>query len=388
MRVVNCVPVVRTGSVTVMARDIGAALRLHGAEVRDMDYRPGQNVPESFPDLMKWLSRSGDRGLLVDINGAIVTSKPAQPYMAGRGNEFNSFTFLTDAPLHFPSRMEHWPLGGIVGLVDSSFREQARFMKYQRPDFISFPHAGPEVSESVHGDTERDIDILFIGNIAATEPVEKHAEKLYPGLPRSAALFINSFRNWEPMKTPFQIVLETALSMKDGYRRKDVALAAAHLERYLNNLARAETLSELTGLNVTLVGRVADGALSTNADVEALGFVPFDSCLKLMERAKIVINVRPGFPNGGHERVFYALSRGAAVMTTRSTFLETDRPAHAYIEYFDIESADIREKLVHVLENFNRGAMDREAMSRHYRQLHTWKQRLDPVLKHARTRSA
>ena len=49
MRVVNCVPVVETGSVTVMARDICTAFRLLGGEVRELEYLPGRNVPECFP---------------------------------------------------------------------------------------------------------------------------------------------------------------------------------------------------------------------------------------------------------------------------------------------------------------------------------------------------
>lgn len=384
MRVVNCVPIIRTGSVTVMARDIGRALLSHGAEVRDMDYRPGQNLPETFPDLMKWMAEPGDGGLLVDINGAIVTSKPAEPFMAARGNRFNSFTFLTDAPLHFPSRFEHWPIGGLVGLVDRSFFDLARFMKFDRPDYLFLPHAGPDIPRSLIPRSARDIDILLIGNIAKIDSVGDHARQIFATEPEQVGLFVDSFENRAPMKTPFEVTRETAVAAKRGYRRKDVALVAAYLEKYLNNMARVEILSHLGGLDVTLVGNIADDTLAFGARVRQLGFVPFDTSLALMERAKILVNVRPGFPNGGHERIFYALSRGAAVLTNASSFLEADTVKHELIRFFEEVGVDARDKLSALLDDLDQGAVDRDAMPPHYESHHTWKQRLEIVLTHAR----
>jgi hypothetical protein len=384
MRVVNCVPVVRTGSVTVMARDIGHALRSLGADVRDMDYKPGQNIPGDFPELMTWLSEGPPESLLVDINGAIVTSRPARPFLLAQESKYNCFTFLTDAPLHFPTRFENWPTGGIVGLVDHTFRDLALFMKFQRPEFVFFPHAGPRIPKWVASTADRDIDVLIIGNVAAIEPVEAHTMKLYPDQPRLAALFVNGFHRYDPSKTPFQVVRETAMAMKSGYRRKDVALTAVHLESYVNHAARAATLSQLKGLKVTLAGNVADGALASDFDIHALDFVPFDACLALMARARVVVNIRPGFPNGAHERIFYALSRGAAVLTTQASYLDTDRSAHEFIEFFDVESGNVREKLIGLLDRIDKDAIDRDEMLRHYSAHHTWKQRLEPILTHPR----
>ena len=388
MRVVNCVPVVRTGSVTVMARDIGLALGHLGADVRDMDYVPGRNITATFPELMNWLAASKDAGLLIDINGAIVTSKPAGPFLAARPVEFNCFTFLTDAPLHFPSRFEKWPKDAIVGLVDNTFHDIARFMKYDRPNFINFAHAGPQLPERTATTAERDIDVLVIGNVAAIEPAQAHAENLYPGQPKLAALFVNGFHRYDPSKTPFQTALETAIAMKESYLRKDVALAAVHLEMYQNNMMRATALSKMHGLKVTLVGSIAKDALEPNSDVRALGFVPFDACLELMGKARIVVNIRPGFPNGAHERVFYALSRGAAVVTTYSVFLEKDRRAHDFIEFFTVDSDGLREQLEELLDRIDTDAIDRAEMLRHYAEHHTWRHRLEPVLTRVRQQFA
>jgi hypothetical protein len=218
---------------------IGLALGYLGTDVRDMDYVPGRNITATFPELMNWLAASEDAGLLIDINGAIITSKPAGPFLAARPVEFNCITFLTDAPLHFPSRFEKWPKDAIVSLVNNTFQDISRFMKYDRPDFINFAHAGPQLLERIATTAERDIDVLFIGNVAAIEPAQAHAGKLYPGRPKLAAFFVNGFHRFNPSKTPLRTAPETAIAMKENYLRKDVALVVVHLEIYQNNMLRA-----------------------------------------------------------------------------------------------------------------------------------------------------
>jgi hypothetical protein len=162
---------------------------------------------------MKWVSASGDPGLLFNINGAVVTSKPGASIVTSLGERIRTFTFLTDSPLHFPSRFANWPPGGTVDLVDSSFRDQAHFIRYDR---TSFPHAGPDVQKPTVSCDERDIDILFIGSLGRVLSPNTQAAGLYPDKPRLAALFVNAFENRDPAKTSFQFALETARAMNNG----------------------------------------------------------------------------------------------------------------------------------------------------------------------------
>ena len=55
-----------------------------------------------------------------------------------------------------------------------------------------------------------------------------------------------------------------------------------------------------------------------------LGALPFAKSLSLMAESKILLNYCKIFTHGAHERVFYGLSRGAAVLTDPSAFLEED----------------------------------------------------------------
>ena len=380
MRVVNCIPMVRSGSVTVMARDMGRALRTLGMDVMDLEYLPGGRIPRTLPRFLDWLSKSTDGGLLVDINGVVVTSDLVARATRERPGTFKCFTFLTDTPLCFNDRLREWPEKAIVGLVDRSFEELVEFMRYQRPQFTFFPHGGPPVDWPSVPTSERNIDILFVGNLASVEPPTNHAEMLYGDNVELIKLFLTSLEALVPNQTPFETCRRSALAKSGVYTRNNVGLVATHLELYLSNVSRQKVLSSLEGLEVTVTGNVMEDAFDPKTGITARGFQPFEACLDLMRQAKVVLNVSPGFPNGGHERIFYALSQGAAVMTTESTFLADDRGAHGFVEFFDITARDAREKLIQLLADLDQGTLDRDAMLAHYEGQHTWRHRLEPVL--------
>jgi hypothetical protein len=170
------------------------------------------------------------------------------------------------------------------------------------------------------------------------------------------------------------------MALKLGYRLKDIALVAAYLEKYINNFMRLEVLSRLGGLNITLVGNLADGVSVRGSNVQKTGFIPFEQSLALIDRAKVLVNVRPGFPNGGHERVFYALSRGTAVVSNASTFLEPDMAAHGFLRFFGPDGADVEDRSLALLGDLGRGDVDIAAMLSHQHRRHTWKQRVKNVL--------
>src|SRR6202012_4744155 len=54
-----------------------------------------------------------------------------------------------------------------------------------------------------------------------------------------------------------------------------------------------------------------------------LGFIDdFAEIRKLMARSRIVLNSTNKFPDGSHERIWYGMAEGAAVLTDASRYLE------------------------------------------------------------------
>lgn len=377
MRVVNCVPIVPNGSVTVMARGIGKALRQLHHEVWDFDYRPGEDAPAVFRDMLDWLADAPDVGVLIDINGAVATSTPAIEAARRAGPVLSFFTLMTDNPTYYPSRLERWPSRATIGVIDRSFVDTARVMKFNRPAFVFCPHAGDEPMDDPLPASRRDIDYLFIGNVSYVPSPDHHAREAFADAPSRAALFLASHERMTGDTTPFEVVVKVARQSKYRYRLKDLALVANALEQYLSNAARANALDRLSGLPVTVVGSIADGVIKEAGAFDQLGFVPFSDCLGLMERSKVVLNVRPGFVNGAHERTFYALSRGAAVLCDGSRYLEIDREEHGYVEFFDRTHDDLRDSLV-TLRAF-REATEPDVMINSYGTRHTWRRRLSTI---------
>jgi hypothetical protein len=386
MRVLNCVPVVENGSVTVMAQDIGAALRALGADVRDLEYWPNRSVPESFPGKLAWLEASKDGAFVTDINAAFITTKAVAKRFESVEDGAGCFSFVTDTPLNFHSRLQVYPPGEIVGVVDSSFPALTGFMNYDRADIRFCPHAGPSVPSRILDTKSRDIDLIFIGNISKVTAPGDYANEVFENNRLLTQLFVTSFEALEPANTPFQTTLATARRHPRGYRRKDVAQVAVFLESYLSNVARIQTLSKLRDIEISVVGNIDDEVLAGGVRIRKLGFHPFKACLDLVARSKVLLNIVPSFPNGGHERIFYALSRGPAVLTTRSTFLEADRSMHGFVEFFDVSSGNVRERVLGLQEKLENGSIDRAQMLRHYERHHTWSRRLLPVLEEMRSR--
>jgi hypothetical protein len=387
MRALNCVPDLQTGSVAVMTQDIGRALRRLGLDVANMQYRSGDRLPREMPRLLDWLTKSPDGGLLIDINGRVVTIGLVARANQERPGTFICFTFLTDTPLHFTDRLRKWPADAMIGYVDRSFPELIEFMGYDRPSFIFHPHAGPP---AIAGPaiSRRDIDILFIGNVAKIDPPSVQASRLLGENRRLVELFIAAHGRTDQRLTPFQTVRRIAMDLGGAYTVQDIALVAGHLELYLSNTSRVKVLSSLASRKVTIVGNIADGTLRPGQAVTSFGYRSFRQCVDLMSRAKILVNVVPSFPNGGHERVFYAMSRGAAVLTTRSTFLAGDAEAHGFVGFIDPARDDVSRDADTFLGILDAGARDRDAMLGYYTDHHTWEHRLAPVLARARERFA
>lgn len=370
-----------------MARDIGHSLRRLGLDVVDMEYRSGAKVPRQMPRLLDWLSKSPDGGLLVDINGRVVTTGLVARASQERPGAFICFTFLTDTPLHFHDRLEKWPIDAIIGYVDRSFPDLINFMGYERPRFVFHPHGGPSV-EPGRTTSQRDIDLLFIGNVAKVDPVQVHASRVFGDNRKLIELLISSHEAFDPSKTPFQTVLNVAATLGGDFNVGDIALVAREFELYSSNINRLKVLSALTRHELSVVGRIAEGTLERNRNVRSLGYMSYRQCVDLMSRAKILVNVVPSFPNGGHERIFYAMSQGAAVMTMRSTYLEGDVAAHGFVRFFDIKQGDISGQLDRLLGDLDEGRLDRDGMLKFYRDHHAWERRLAPVVGQARERFA
>ena len=95
--------------------------------------------------------------------------------------------------------------------------------------------------------------------------------------------------------------------------------------------------------------------------------------------AKVLIDISPSFREGGHERIFYGLSKGCCVSTNRSDCLDQDRAEHSFLQFHADDLSDIADVCMRLRDEIAPDAYERERMLAHYTATHTWRHRLEPV---------
>jgi hypothetical protein len=195
------------------------------------------------------------------------------------------------------------------------------------------PHAGPPPILDILPMAERSIDLLFIGNVKDVPSPENWVAQLAcPAALKDSVLRVVA-RRWERSYDDTATILVRALDARNiaPEPQRDLILAAA-IELYVNNLKRRELLGALKHSRVVVCGEV-DAKLPNVETIAAAGPQSFVKILQLMDNAKIVLNTMP-FRSGAHERVFYGLSRGAAILSDPSHLLSDAAAAHAGIAFF------------------------------------------------------
>ena len=160
---------------------------------------------------------------------------------------------------------------------------------------------------------------------------------------------------------------------------------ATELDLYLRGVDRIELLKALEGLPVHLFGnaqgRPWDHFLDIKKGYTIHPSLPFPEILKVMADSQIVLNSSPMFKTGGHERIFYGLGLGAAVLTNQTPWLENnfalDQEVLSYVSTQWERAGSLLEGLLE-----NPSAIEKIAFQGQARVLkeHTWDMRAQQLL--------
>ncbi|KAF0223738.1 MAG: hypothetical protein FD176_1764 [Rhodospirillaceae bacterium] len=293
-------------------REIALGLRELGLEV---GFRIVESYQDIRPEVEERLAR-GENFFLVDGNCKF--RLPETP------PGFRRFSYVTDAPW---GQMEHVLSCQGEGAISYVDRTHAAF--YQ--DFpcrlrqVFLPHGGPVPDPSSAG--ERDIDLLFVGNLLGPCRME-HFREATAGLGQP----------WpELFAFALEMILEEGLdpytALKAALLSKGLTPAAAGLSNVLESLGflsrfaeshnRWRLLTALAGRSITVCGLLEPqffGQLPAGVDYR--GLTDEEGVIALMRRAKVLLNSVSVFPAGSHERIWYGMAHGAVVCSERSRFVE------------------------------------------------------------------
>lgn len=304
------------------------------------------------------LRAEGGTPFLFDVNGAIGSKDAAK------------FSWVVDHPLCHP-RLASVGNRTVLGTID---RVHAQLTGYSPAPAVFVPHGGAEPDEQPRPWSERDIDVLFVGNVPperkGLKPLEMFAYEAGAQAGRSGA---------DPFAVLVAALAAHGLSLA-SFSREDAAdlLSIATLES--QRIERITALLSITSARLHVVGALYGtwpARLGANVTVHG-GIDPFDEISDLMRRARVVINLSSKFPHGSHERIWQAMACGAAVITNHSSFVEQDFTQGEHIYYY--KRPDEIGSLVDAALAGNAGARAAEAARPIYQASHTWDDRAARIL--------
>lgn len=305
------------------------------------------------------------RTILVDVNGRMRLKE-------ARG--LRKVSFLTDHPYALVEQIADAPADAVLGCVDRSHLPFLEAMG-DRHQGLFLPHGGPTPAPDPPPMERRDIELLFAGRLETS--------------PRLSDLVQGLASNPEPVR---RIVAETAEAAADGSvlfdafaeacRRRSldpadfdsagIAAALHAASAFAEAYNRHKVLTGLGSLAVHIVGTVADGFFApVPENLRFHGPRPFAEVRALMGRARIVLNSVTVFPDGSHERVWYGMAAGAAVLTDRGAFVAADFADRHSILFWPKPAAAVAD----LLGDTGRLQAIADAARPIYAARHTWRSR-------------
>lgn len=188
------------------------------------------------------------------------------------------------------------------------------------------PHAF-EASLATSPDSERSIPLVFCGSLM--DPIEK--ESLWKQhLPQNIAkgLIQAAEKTLSDPKQTYQGAFEELMKLNSDFfsnlPQENITQLVMSLDGYIRAKDRINLLIALEGLPVQIYGNClshrkwGDFLDLENGDYRISPAVNFGSAIMIMKNAQIVLNSSPMFKTGAHERIFYGLGLGAAVLTNET----------------------------------------------------------------------
>lgn len=294
------------------------------------------------------------------------------------------FSFMMDHPCWKPEYLEHGhPEIERLGWVDASHPAAAAAigLKY-RSSFC--PHAGPDPTSAPAAMRERDIDVLFLGGLRESVDRARWRAEHPAAAPVLAELIFDTAEaveaSLEPLVPIFmRVCKEHGIDVAQAFSRPAFCAIVSDILAIMEGNRRTRVLAALpTGLRIAVATGTLPTELRDRRDILHLGYIEdFSEIRRLIGRAKIVLNVTGKFPQGSHERIWYAMAENAAVLTDQSRFMARDFADGETIRYLPL-GAVMPEHLADLLAlcaDTARLQAQADAARDIYRAKHTWKER-------------
>lgn len=227
--------------------------------------------------------------------------------------------------------------------------------------------------------------IVFTGTAMDPKVYVKRFESKFP--PEAVQALLNAANDVLSIpglsfQTAFAAVAKQHSDHFHPLSKKQLNKCLLDFEYYIRALDRVRLLNALKDYPVHIFGSSADESSWENLLEIKNGHytlhpgVPFLEVVKIMQQAEIVLNSCPSFKYGAHERIFYGIGAGAAVLTNRTPWIESHFTEGHDILLYDSQFPEKTASLIgKVLSNNNfRISMVRAGQAKILKE-HTWDMR-------------
>jgi hypothetical protein len=294
------------------------------------------------------------------------------------------FAVMVDHPCtHYADLVEGEPATSTLGWVDLSHLPAAAALSSGYTSTF-LPHAGPDPVADPLPASERPIDLFFSGTLTPSWDRQNWAAR-HPSAP--AALVELIFAAVERLAETFEPVLpifiaicaEHGVDPQRSFAPEVLCWIITKIHEIAEFNRRNAVLENLPDIAITIVSNHLPAALAGRQNVRHLGHIhDFAEIRRLMGRAKLVLNTTSKFPGGSHERIWFGMAEGAAILSDHSSYLD------GQFEHLDnmlflpqgpVEAGDL-DYLADLLYDGARLDAITERAATLYRDNHTWKQRV------------
>ena len=369
-------------AVDTLMSDLGSALGALGVATRTLFHAPSHPNPHLMLGLVVQLRDEGMPAFILNCNAKdrlVVGEERGREITVHEAWNLPMIAFMVDHPASHLAHLLRAPENALVTVIDEghlAFLDQAGLPPRSR---IFCPHGGPEAIPDPRPASGRGIGLLFSGNVADPGPEAAWLERVSGGRADIRAALAEAL---DAVRAEGQ---DPYVAIADAYTRHDlpaaplsVAKTVTELDAYAMMARRFQVLRAIRGHRVTVLGEVS--ATDALAHHDLRGTTSFARTRHLMADAKLLINSRSTFSRGGHERIFYGLSRGAVVATEPSAFLRQDLEDGLGMAQLPADPADLDDFLSDLLAR--PGWLD-ELRGRGlagYGERHSWRERAGRLL--------
>ena len=234
--------------------------------------------------------------------------------------EIPHVNFLVDASLESLYLLQS-PYS-VVTCVDLFFCEFLKSGGFQNTFF--FPHAVEANFESGK-DVEKKYDVTMLGTCIDYEEINSRWVETYsPQVVEVVQTTVDKV--FSDDRSPYFLTLLKELeSAKISPEEVEVTQLCREVERYIKGMGRVEMVKSIKDAPVHVFGNTIGAKgwkyyLEGQENVIIHDSVPFEKTMQVMRESKVLLSSVPFFKYGSHERLFYGLAAGAAIVTDDTLF--------------------------------------------------------------------